>query len=420
MAETPKTEEEIAAELQAALYIPKAEAKLSAARTGLMFQHPFFGALAMRLRFKATVGLPGPMRVDGVTIEYDPEIVAEKLTQNQCRFLICQKILHCALGHPWRRGAREEKTWIEACQRAANAILKRSTVGEWIEGSPWDTEDDNQSAEQIFQRIYVENGDDPDGQGPGDAGGDQGGDPPGLGTPGNQRANGDFKPPPAPPADGEHDKENPPPNPEGDWPRHLAGAKEVGDMPDAVRAEIEAALNPTISWRDRLYEFVVKSAEDYTWLPPNRRFIQQGLYLPSLTDGDSEISGVIAVDVSGSVPEDLLKQFAGELTAILEAFPRTTLKVVYVNTRVTGTAEFTIDDCPVVMSVSIGGGTRFQPAFDWVESEQLQPDFLVYLTDLCGECPEPVDYPVLWVAYDMHQPDLEEFSKVGEVVLVDW
>uniref|UniRef100_UPI00214D7863 VWA-like domain-containing protein n=1 Tax=Nevskia soli TaxID=418856 RepID=UPI00214D7863 len=44
------------------------------------------------------------------------------------------------------------------------------------------------------------------------------------------------------------------------------------------------------------------------------------------------------------------------------------------------------------------GGTAFQPVFDYVEAERLDPLACVYFTDLYGPAPEEPPYPVLWVA----------------------
>jgi predicted metal-dependent peptidase len=45
------------------------------------------------------------------------------------------------------------------------------------------------------------------------------------------------------------------------------------------------------------------------------------------------------------------------------------------------------------------GGTRFTPVFDYVEEHDLQPDALVYFTDLgCSDYPDDPGYPVIWAA----------------------
>jgi predicted metal-dependent peptidase len=55
---------------------------------------------------------------------------------------------------------------------------------------------------------------------------------------------------------------------------------------------------------------------------------------------------------------------------------------------------------PVVLPRGLGGGggTRFQPVFDWIERERSRPDLLVYFTDAEGEFPPGAPgYPVIWL-----------------------
>jgi predicted metal-dependent peptidase len=49
------------------------------------------------------------------------------------------------------------------------------------------------------------------------------------------------------------------------------------------------------------------------------------------------------------------------------------------------------------------GGTRFQPVFDWVEEQGIEPEGLIYMTDLEGPMPVDPGYPVLWVTPDFIQ-----------------
>ena len=44
------------------------------------------------------------------------------------------------------------------------------------------------------------------------------------------------------------------------------------------------------------------------------------------------------------------------------------------------------------------GGTRFQPAFDWIAESDFDPSVIVYATDLfCRETPADPGIPVIWL-----------------------
>ena len=54
-----------------------------------------------------------------------------------------------------------------------------------------------------------------------------------------------------------------------------------------------------------------------------------------------------------------------------------------------------------ILNVSGGGGTLFQPVFDWVKDNNIEPEGMIFFTDLCpsDEYPPEPAYPVLWVSY---------------------
>jgi hypothetical protein len=108
-----------------------------------------------------------------------------------------------------------------------------------------------------------------------------------------------------------------------------ATAKAMGiSAGDAARA-IREQVTPRVEWRDVLRRYLSAAARsDYTWTPPNRRYIARGLYLPSLR---SETLGpvVVAVDTSGSIDDATLAAFAAEITAILDEAAPEAVQVVY-------------------------------------------------------------------------------------------
>ncbi len=165
-------------------------------------------------------------------------------------------------------------------------------------------------------------------------------------------------------------------------------------------------------WRAILREFVAAVAPaDYRWSPPNRRYIASGLYLPSV-----ERSGVgrvvIAVDTSGSIGDEELKQFAGEVSAIAEEAKPEAIHIIYCDAMVQSSQEFRPSE-PICLEPRGGGGTDFRPVFAWVDENHIQPVCLIYLTDLCCySWPEPPDFPVLWVT------DSRRAAPFGETVRI--
>ena len=208
---------------------------------------------------------------------------------------------------------------------------------------------------------------------------------------------------------------------EADWQSKVAQAanmaRQAGNIPGGLKKFIDDTLNPKADWADILKEFVVQSAKDeYRMLPPNRRYVWQGQYLPTLTS-DSLPPIVLYVDTSGST-WSYLDQFLAEMSSIVEDANPEALHVVYVDTRVARTETLTADDMPLKVEFSGGGGTDFRPGFEWVEDEGLTPVCAIYLTDLeCSSYPDEPAYPVLWVA-----PEASHYGgepPFGEVIYMD-
>ena len=137
---------------------------------------------------------------------------------------------------------------------------------------------------------------------------------------------------------------------------------------------------------------------DYTMLRPNRRFISDNLYLPSMySEGLGEV--VIVVDTSGSISTKELEEFQSEINCILEDTQPEKVYVLYCDTQVhKDIDEFSSDDLPIQLTTRGGGGTDFTAPFEWVNEQSLNPDAFIYFTDLYGGCSaEEPWYPVMWL-----------------------
>ena len=148
------------------------------------------------------------------------------------------------------------------------------------------------------------------------------------------------------------------------------------------------------------------------WARPNRRFLSQGLYLPSVS-GESLGEIAFAVDCSGSIGEDEINQFASEITTVWQDQRPTKVHVIYFDSEVSHYDEFEQEDEPVVKPHG-GGGTAFSPVFRYMADKGIEPVACIFLTDLCcndfGDAP---DYPVLWVSTH------DDKAPFGEVVMME-
>ena len=153
-----------------------------------------------------------------------------------------------------------------------------------------------------------------------------------------------------------------------------------------------------MDWRELLHCAWSETVPfDYSWMPPNRRHIWSGLYLPGITsEGVGEIA--IAVDCSGSVGARQLGLFEAEIRSILAGQRPRLVHVLYFDAAVQKAETYQAGQ-PVSLSPVGGGGTDFRPCFEWLAENGVVPQTLVFLTDLCGRFPlEMPAYPVIWAS----------------------
>ena len=160
-------------------------------------------------------------------------------------------------------------------------------------------------------------------------------------------------------------------------------------------------LEITVDWRTLLRRYMTDAAKrDYSWSLPNRRFIDSGLYLPSIRSESIDTIAVI-VDTSGSLPAATLAAFWTELREIAAELQPERVILLQVDAAVQDTAEYAASDLPDEIRVKGRGGTDFRPGFAWLEEHGIRPGVCLYLTDmLCSSYPETEpSFDVVWVNY---------------------
>jgi predicted metal-dependent peptidase len=382
--------------------------RLTVARTSLVLDNPFFGSLALRLRFKEDTTCQTAW-TDGQSLGYNPQFI-DSLPINQIKALLAHEVMHCALMHHLRRDSRDFQSWNGAADYAINDILINSKF-DLPQGCLHDPIYANQSAEAIYSKLQAR---------PKPKQGQSG--QLGQGKSGNSKANqasnfGEVR-------DGKGEQGQPLSQAElsqqaQSWQVATAQAAQqaraMGKLPSSLKRLIDTIIKPTVDWKEALRRFISEQAKnDYAMSPPNRRYVSQGLYLPSLRS--EELGHIaIAIDTSGSIGRSELSQFAFEVTSILETY-NVKATIVYCDAEVSKTLEVSSDDLPLKLSCHGGGGTSFVPVFKWIAEHMSEPPTcLVYLTDCEGQFPSASpEYPVLWAS-------VNERARVpfGELIYVN-
>ena len=178
-------------------------------------------------------------------------------------------------------------------------------------------------------------------------------------------------------------------------------ARAEGKVPGQVEETIRSAHASTLDWRTLLRRYMTDAAShDYSWSVPNRRFIDAGLYLPSIwSEGISIIAFII--DISRSLQIPTLGEVWTELREVAAELRPERIIVLQVDTMLQDVAEYAADDLPEEIAIKGRGGTDFRPGFAWLEEQGIQPGVCLYFTDMeCSDFPEHEPaFPVVWVDY---------------------
>lgn len=410
------------------------ETKLAAARTRLILDKPFLGALVLRLPMQAANPDWCPTTAtDARGFYYNPDYI-ESLSLNQTQFMLAHEALHCALSHFARRQHRVKHTWDLACDYAINPLLiddgltppPNALVMPPYKGMTaeeiYPLIDDNDQSETLDKHVY-------------DQDNEQGGSRSGMNekdlernrqqsqpqegesneAPGAERPeqNPDQTPAQPNPTDG---AEAPPPGHAGQpapltpdeqetlsvqWQQRLAGAaqqaQQSGKLGGEMARMIDHLLQPRLPWRMLLARYMTAvSREDYSYARPSRR---EGDFIrPSLRSHQLDL--VVAVDTSGSIKASELEEFISEIDA-LKGQVRARVTLLPCDAALCECAPFRYEPWETFTlpdRIRGGGGTSFRPVFEWADRAGIQPDLLVYFTDAQGEFPktEP-SFPVIWL-----------------------
>ena len=184
------------------------------------------------------------------------------------------------------------------------------------------------------------------------------------------------------------------------------GALTAGKMGVDVSRDIEDLLQPQVDWREVLREFVKSTCtgKDFsTWARPNRRFMGQGVYLPSgITEQVEEL--VLAIDTSGSIGQRALTLFLSEVKAICEAVRPNKVRLLYWGHSVVGDESYelsALDDLVKSTKPRGGGGTDVECVTAYMDEKKITPQATIVLTDgdLYGGWGR-WNCPVLWTILD--------------------
>lgn len=187
----------------------------------------------------------------------------------------------------------------------------------------------------------------------------------------------------------------------------LQKAKEIAKMQGKGAAGLERLIEqicePEVPWQEHLRKSIVtmtRGRDNYTWQRPNRRKLAAPphAYFPGRSAQKGPHIGVV-VDTSGSIGQDELSTFMGELSGIMTDIGPEAVHLVYCDSEVHGEV-ITFDDVNDLMNVAQqaggGGGTDMPKGFDKFEEEQLPIETQICFTDGYTPFGDDKGVPTIW------------------------
>ena len=184
----------------------------------------------------------------------------------------------------------------------------------------------------------------------------------------------------------------------------MAQQKIAGQGTGGMSRDLAELMQPKIDWREVLREFVkttCRARDASSWRRVNRRFLSGDTYMPSLI-GERVGHLVVAVDTSGSVGVNELKDFLSEVKGIAEEVNPEKVDLLYWDSSIAGHEEYTDTNVSNIITSTKprgGGGTSPSCITKYLEEKHIEPECCIVLTDgyvgddWGGNWPSPV----LWV-----------------------
>ena len=367
--------------------------EVSFTRALLVSKFPFFGYVALSSDIVVTESIP-TAGVNGIKLAINPEFFSG-LDKSTRMFIVAHEVLHLALRHVSRRKWRDAARWNIAADFIVNEMLighnfplpsgnieavTRATIKKAF-GIDLPSIDDV-SAEGIYEllpeiestcTIYMPDLSDDFGDGEDDGDSNEG--------------------------NGQSVEEV-----ENRWKQVLRSAianadKRIGNIPAWLKRDIDI-LPPVLDWRTLLSNFVASARDERrSFRRPSRRHLWRGSIMSDKSL--SKMTLVVAVDVSGSISTDEFSAFMAEVGSISRSSD-TKVIVVACDTRITHEEVLEYGETPS-LNIHGGGGTAFEPIFDYVIDKPFNPDGVIILTDGYGSYPNIQIYPTLWVLTKNHR-----------------
>lgn len=366
--------------------------KIALAKMRLLCANGFFGVLLMHMDF-ALSDECDTAGTDGKTIVFGLNFLSS-LTDAETEFVLSHEVLHAALSHYSRREWRDPLLWNIACDLVVNATIMKEHNNDpksiTVHGDvsmhllPDGTPGCDYSAEEVYEKLRQE-----------------------------AEAKSSFFETAIVFDDHSGWKDTADVQEktlEAEWEtRMVEAAKTVaafqgaGKLPGCAERIIEKYnRSPRLDWRRILNDFLAPDEFDYSFQPPDNRYLEE-IFLPGFHPDEDSVAPkniLFLVDTSGSVSYEKLRDVVTEVDCAVRQFPRFTGELAFFDTKVYPSIPINDETDLADIKMQGGGGTSFHCIFEHIRNLSSLPARLIILTDGLAPFPKKtaaLGIPTCWV-----------------------
>jgi predicted metal-dependent peptidase len=384
----------------------------------LLMDEPFFAALSRKIEKRACTAIPtAGVRVDPETAQfemiYNPDFFAS-LPEDHVRGVLKHEFYHLIFEHVTSRKPEgvDHKVWNICADLAINSHL----VGELPEMAcmpgvgPFEDLPKGESAEWYLANMPQQD-DSEGGSGEGD-----GGEGDGEGEPGSFDDHSgwdDAAQSPDQQAANQMAKERLKQAMKEAAQEAAQSAKGWGSMSGEVKQEILKRLETKVDWK-KVLRYFIKTSQRASKTSTVRRINKRYAYIHPGKKVKRQAKIAIAIDQSGSVSDDMLENFFGELNKLAKLAEFT---VVPFDTQVDASKVYTWKKGASQKAERVlCGGTCFNAPTEYVNSQNF--DGVIILTDMEAPKPKACKAQRMWMT-DQRGASRPYFKTNEKVIVID-
>jgi len=340
--------------------------KINQAKSRLMLNNPYFGTIASSIKIERVDSIESFVS-DGISLKYNSNYF-DDLEVEDIEFALANGAMHIVLAHQSRANGRYSSLWQLASDLVVNNLLIKNGFNLPDRVNYQDRFIDSY-VEEVYDTLLSEVDED---------------------FFDDESKNNKSKTK----TDVNKDREN---IIDKEFLNQLFDKLEShSQLPKGLNYLLPAQYSNSIDWKTELYRYISSyDKSTFSFFPPNMKYLYRGIYIPALKSNLLHI--VVAIDTSGSIDDDRLSLFLGELQSIVEQYPNYQIELILADDKIQSHDTFLTGE-KITVEIKGRGATSFKPVFEYIDNYIYNPTVLIYFTDADGIFPtSSPHYDTLWI-----------------------